>query len=153
MNSEKPFVVKLNNDVVIVKNFDNVLGDLGDYAYEAEHPFWYIVATDAWFESQIIEGVTSLVATTFDRTYFHVPAGDEILNHFKENPEEGVLLIETDLPLTAESLLHEFGEDSTFEKICDWVYKIVEEDEHRPFNTLCWCFLNEEQKEELHTEE
>jgi len=150
MGIEKPFVVKLNNDIVVVKNFDDILGDSGDYAYEAEHPFWYIVGTDAWFESQLIDGIPSLVATTFDQTYFHVPVSNEILTYFKENPEEGVLLIETDLPLTADFLLHKFGDNSTFEAICEWINSLLEEDKHRLLNTQCWCFLNEEQKEELH---
>ena len=152
MNFNKPFAIRLGNDVVVVKTFDNVLGDLGDYAYEAEHPFWYIVGTDAWFESRIVDGVPSLVATTFDKTYFHVPVSDDILIYFRENPGEGVLLIETELPLTPESLQAQFGDSSTFEAICDWINKLVEEDCDIRLNTLCWCFLNEEQKKELHEE-
>lgn len=153
MSSAKPFVVKLGNDVIVVKDFDDALGDLGDYAYEAEHPFWYIVATDAWFEYQQLDGVSSLVARTFDETYFHLPVSEEILKYFSVNPEEGVLLIETELPLTPESLQNQFGDNATFEAICEWVNKLIEEDKHIRFNTLCWCFLNEEQKKELHDEE
>lgn len=96
MDHLKPYCTLVGGIHVTVVVFSDELNDLRGNEMDAGDPFWYIMGTDAWFEKEDLNGVTSLVARTFDKRYLSVPVKEDALNILET--EKGVLVLFSKFP-------------------------------------------------------
>ncbi|MDU1889423.1 MAG: hypothetical protein E6767_01930 [Dysgonomonas sp.] len=147
MDTKQPFCINLENNL-IVAIFNNEIEELLDYAMDAGDPFWYIMGTDAWFELQEIGGKQTLVATTYDKTYFKCPVSEDILKILNSSEEKGILLINSEQPFTPQDILENLNPDSEEEAVSEWIEQQVEQGKN--MTGLIFCYYTEEDKKRYH---
>ena len=101
-NTANTYSTIIGGTHVTVVVFGNKLDDLIGSEMDGGDPFWYIIGTDAWFEKREGNGITSLVARTFDKEYFSVPIDEEALKLLETST--GMLVLLPNFPLKAQDI-------------------------------------------------
>ncbi|RAJ88231.1 hypothetical protein CLV59_101999 [Chitinophaga dinghuensis] len=144
LSTQQPYCTIINQQHVAVVVFGNELDEWMDYAMDAGDPFWYILGTDAWFEEQMMDGQLSLVARTYDETYFHCPIEPRVIELLKN--ENGIIVLFPKFPLKAEDI----KQTSDLEELSHWMMHEIGEEN---MDGLIYCFYTEEDKKKYHGED
>ena len=140
-NKLNPYCTIIGGNHVTVVVFGDELKDLNGYEMDAGDPFWYIIGTDAWFEKQEVNGITSLVARTFDKEYFNVSVDNNALKILET--ERGILVLFPKFPLKEQDI----KQTSDLEELRKWIDTEIGEDN---MEGLIFCFYTNEDKKKYH---
>ncbi len=85
VEKQKPYY-KIIEDKIMLVVFGDELSELNGYAIEGgeNHPFYYVLGTDAWFEKRIINTENFLVTTNHKKDFFRLAIDEntaQLLNH------------------------------------------------------------------------
>ncbi len=86
MNKKQKPYCKVIEDKIMLIVFGDELSELNGYAIEGgeNHPFYYVLGTDAWFEKRTVNTNNFLIATSHKKDFFRLAIDDntaQLLNH------------------------------------------------------------------------